>query len=61
VSPLDREVLAEKAAAVERHLSRVKAHLPARSTDLDMKRVYEAATKGPADLRAFLAAVRDRL
>jgi len=34
VSPLDREVLAEKAAAVERHRSRVQARLPARSTDL---------------------------
>jgi uncharacterized protein YutE (UPF0331/DUF86 family) len=28
---------------------------------LDMRRVYDAASNGPADLRAFLAAVRDRL
>ena len=27
---------------------------------LDMVRVHEAATKGPADLRAFLAILRDR-
>jgi uncharacterized protein YutE (UPF0331/DUF86 family) len=27
---------------------------------LDMARVHEAATKGPADLRRFLAALRDR-
>jgi len=139
MSPLDKEVLAEKAAAVERHLARVQARLPARPNelepstddadiivlhlwqavqividlalaacvtsnlgtpatyaeafqrmaqaghlekdladrlvlaagfrnaiahnyeDLDMSRVYEAASKGPADLRAFLAALRDRL
>lgn len=29
--------------------------------DLDMERVREAATKGPSDLRVFLAAVRDHL
>ena len=29
--------------------------------DLDMARVHEAATNGPADLRAFLAAARDVL
>jgi uncharacterized protein YutE (UPF0331/DUF86 family) len=28
---------------------------------LDMARVYEAATNGPADLRAFLADVRDSI
>jgi uncharacterized protein YutE (UPF0331/DUF86 family) len=28
---------------------------------LDMKRVHHAALTGPADLRAFLAALRDRL
>jgi uncharacterized protein YutE (UPF0331/DUF86 family) len=28
---------------------------------LDMRRVFEAARSGPADLRALLAAVRDRL
>jgi uncharacterized protein YutE (UPF0331/DUF86 family) len=28
---------------------------------LDMVRVYRAAREGPADLRAFLAALRDRL
>ena len=28
---------------------------------LDMSRVYEAATKGPADLRAFLATLRATL
>lgn len=139
MSPLDKQVLAEKAAAVERHLSRVQASLPAKSSqlkpstdaadvvilhlwqavqividlaltacvtsnlgtpgtyaeafrrlaeggvlkkdladrlvlavgfrnaiahnyeDLDMSRVYEAAAKGPADLRAFLATLRDRL
>jgi uncharacterized protein YutE (UPF0331/DUF86 family) len=27
---------------------------------LDMRRVYAAATQGPADLRAFLAVLRDR-
>jgi uncharacterized protein YutE (UPF0331/DUF86 family) len=139
VSLLDKEVLAEKAAAVERHLSRVQERLPAeasqllRSTDaadvvilhlwqavqividialaacvsnnlgtptsyadafrrlaaasllettlaerlvlatgfrnaivhtyenLDMVKVYEAASKGPNDLRAFLATQRDKL
>jgi uncharacterized protein YutE (UPF0331/DUF86 family) len=28
---------------------------------LDMARVFRAAREGPADLRAFLAALRDRL
>ena len=28
---------------------------------LDMRRVHEAATNGPADLRAFLTCLRDRL
>jgi uncharacterized protein YutE (UPF0331/DUF86 family) len=28
---------------------------------LDMSRVHAAATRGPADLRAFLAVVRDRI
>jgi uncharacterized protein YutE (UPF0331/DUF86 family) len=28
---------------------------------IDLRRVHEAATHGPADLRAFLAAIRDRL
>ena len=28
---------------------------------LDMRRVHDAALRGPADLRAFLAALRDRL
>ena len=27
---------------------------------LDMRRVYDAATKGPADLRSFLVILRDR-
>jgi hypothetical protein len=42
---IDRELLAERAAAVDRHLL--------------MRRVHAAATGGPADLRAFLAALRD--
>jgi uncharacterized protein YutE (UPF0331/DUF86 family) len=29
--------------------------------DLDMARVFRAASEGPRDLRAFLAALRDRL
>jgi uncharacterized protein YutE (UPF0331/DUF86 family) len=29
--------------------------------ELDMARVHDAASKGPADLRAFVAALRDRL
>lgn len=33
MSPLDRDVLAERVAAVERHLTRVAARLPADSTD----------------------------
>lgn len=139
MSPLDKETLAEKAAAVERHLARVQARLPAKPDDLkassddadivilhlwqavqividlalaacvtsnlgtpatygeafqrmakdgqleqnladrlvlavgfrnaiarayedfDLRRVYEAAAKGPADLRAFLATLRDQL
>jgi uncharacterized protein YutE (UPF0331/DUF86 family) len=139
MSPLDKEVLAEKTAAVERHLSRVRERLPTKasqllpSTDaadvvilhlwqavqividialtacvsnnlgtptsyadafrrlananlldeplaerlvlatgfrnaivntyenLDMAKVYEAASKGPNDLRAFLATLRDQL
>ena len=28
---------------------------------LDMRRVYQAATDGPADLRRFVAALRDRV
>jgi uncharacterized protein YutE (UPF0331/DUF86 family) len=65
-------VLAEKAAAVERHLRRVVDLLLAERLtraagfrnlvahayeDLDMARVYRSATQGPADLRAFLAAM----
>jgi uncharacterized protein YutE (UPF0331/DUF86 family) len=34
VSALDRELLAEKAAAMERHLARVAERLPAEATDL---------------------------
>lgn len=34
MSPLDRAVLAERAAAVHRHLDRVAARLPARPEDL---------------------------
>ena len=29
--------------------------------ELDMTRVHEAAVKGPADLRSFLAALRDMI
>jgi uncharacterized protein YutE (UPF0331/DUF86 family) len=139
MSALDKEILAEKAAAVERHLARIQDKLPEApsglqpSTDaadavvlhlwqavqividlalaacvrknlgtppnyggaflrlagagfldkdladrlvlasgfrnavahnyegLDMKMVYEAASKGPADLRAFLGILRDQL
>ena len=35
MSPLDKETLAEKAAAVERHLTRVEARLPARPIELE--------------------------
>jgi uncharacterized protein YutE (UPF0331/DUF86 family) len=34
VSPLDREVLAERSATIERHLRRVAERLPARPEDL---------------------------
>lgn len=139
MSALDPVLLAEKAAAVERHLARVAARLPANPQDLkpgtdasdavvlhlwqavqlvidlalsvcldlrlgtpsgygdafrrmsdagfldqalasrlaraagfrnvvahayeslDMARIHRAATQGPADLRGFLAVVRDRL
>jgi uncharacterized protein YutE (UPF0331/DUF86 family) len=139
VSPLDREVLAERAMAVDRHLHRVAARLPESAADLqpatdasdavvlhlwqatqividlamaaclwmnlgtpasyadafrlleksgvvdtaladrlvraagfrnivahayetlDMRRVHLAAVSGPADLRAFLARLRDRM
>lgn len=139
MSPLDRVVLAEKLAAVERHLERVAAKLPGKPEDLrpssdagdavvlhlwqavqividvalatcvhrnlgtpatygeafrrlaegemleqelaerlvratgfrnaivhayenlDMRRVYEAASEGPADLRAFLARIAQTL
>ena len=139
MSPLDRDVLSERAMAVERHLARVADRLPAEVTDfqpstdlsdavilhlwqatqtvidlamaaclhfklgapasyadaferlrgaglldadlaarlsgaagfrnviahaynqLDMARVYQAAQHGPADLRRFLAALRDRM
>jgi uncharacterized protein YutE (UPF0331/DUF86 family) len=138
VSPIDRDLLAERAQAVERHLQRVAAKLPGHAEDLlpstdasdavilhlwqatqividiatatclrlslgtptsyadafdrlrdagvlggalaarlvraagfrnavahayerlDMRRVFDAARSGPADLRALLAAVRDR-
>jgi hypothetical protein len=33
MSPLDRAVLAERSAAIDRHLARVQARLPERSTD----------------------------
>ena len=46
---LDREILAEKASAVERY------------EGLDMNLVFRAAREGPADLRVFLAAIRDAL
>lgn len=139
MSPLDRQILAEKVATIERHLARVEARLPKESADLrkstdasdavvlhlwqavqivmdlalsacvraklgtpatyadafrclaaeelldealaerlvlatgfrnavvhdygelDMTRVHEAALKGPADLRSFLAALRDMI
>ena len=139
MSPLDRDILAERTMAVERHLARVADRLPAIADDfhaatdvsdavvlhlwqatqtvidmataaclyftlgapasyadaferlrgagvihddlaahlsaaagfrnlvahaydeLDMARVYRAARNGPADLRKFLAALRDRL
>jgi len=139
VSPLDREVLAERAMAVDRHLHRVAARLPESPADLqpatdasdavvlhlwqatqividlamaaclwmnlgtpasyadafrlleragvvdsrladrlvhaagfrnivahayatlDMRRVHDAAMSGPADLRAFLSRLRDRM
>jgi uncharacterized protein YutE (UPF0331/DUF86 family) len=139
VSPLDRDLLAERASALDRHLRRVAERLPAGADDLhpgsdasdavvlhlwqatqiaidlataacvkfevgtpgsyadafarlreagvidaelarrlvkaagfrnlvahayerlDMRRVHDAALHGPGDLRAFLAALRDRL
>ncbi len=139
MSALDRDLLAERAQAIERHLARVAARLPATAGELspasdasdavvlhlwqatqvvidlataaclrfalgtptsygdaflrlrdagvldgplaerlvraagfrnvvahaydrlDMTRVHQAATSGPADLRAFLAALRDKL
>lgn len=139
MSPLDREVLAERAMAVDRHLHRVAARLPESAADLqqatdasdavvlhlwqatqividlamaaclwmnlgtpasyadafrlleragvvdsrladrlvraagfrnivahayetlDMRRVHDAAMSGPADLRAFLSRLRDRM
>lgn len=93
---VDRELLAERAAAVVQHLDRVAEHLPADPDDLrpltsatdtvvlhlwqavqvvidpfrnlvvhgygrlDLRRVHAVASAGPADLRAFLAALRDR-
>jgi hypothetical protein len=48
MSRLDRELLSEKTAVIERHLARVD-------------RVYRAAREGPADLRAFLAALAERI
>lgn len=72
---LTRASFAEKVAAVERHLARVAARLPGPDEPLEpstdasdavilhgrQSRVRAAATEGPADLRAFLAAVRDAL
>ena len=64
---LDLDVLAERASAVERHLARVNLKLPATSAvahayeSIDLVRVHRAAAHGPADLRAFLAAMRDQL
>jgi hypothetical protein len=76
---LDLAVLAERAAAVERHLARVAQKLPSTPAELlpntdasdsvipyesvDLARVHRAATpsQGPADLRAFVVAIRDRL
>ena len=34
MSPLDRAVLAERTAAIERHLARVRSRLPDRATDM---------------------------
>jgi hypothetical protein len=56
VTLFDRAVLAERVMAVDRHLRRV-AHAYA---TLDMARVHDAATHGPADLRAFLARLAER-
>jgi len=115
MSPLDRDILAERTMVVERHLRCVADRLPASeeafqpATDasdavvlhlwqatqvvidlatsaclrfnlgapasyadafrrlsdaydqLDMVRVHRAAREGPADLRAFLGILRDRL
>jgi len=67
VTGLDRDTLAERAAAVERHLDRVAARLPPspdelrRGTDVDLARGQAIARTGPADLRAFLVALRDRI
>ena len=48
---IDAEVLAERTTAIERHLKRVADCLPARP---------EAASTGPADLRAFLTTLAAR-
>ena len=53
MSAHDVAVLAERVSAVERHLARIASKLPASAG------VYEAAQRGPSDLRAFLARVRD--
>jgi uncharacterized protein with HEPN domain len=80
MAPVDPSVLAERLAALDRHLDRVADQLPDRAedgaladrlvravgfrnlvvhayADVDLLRVHAAATDGPADLRAFTAAL----
>jgi hypothetical protein len=63
----DEQLLAERSAAVLRHLDRVAAHLPGSADDLTplssatdtvVLHLWQAATSGPADLRAFLVALQ---
>jgi uncharacterized protein YutE (UPF0331/DUF86 family) len=59
---IDRAVLAERAAAVDRHLTRVAGFrnvIAHAYESLDMRRVHRAAAEGPADLRRFLARIAD--
>jgi uncharacterized protein YutE (UPF0331/DUF86 family) len=53
---LERDLASRLARAAE--FRNMVAHA---SEPLDMARIHRAATQEPADLRAFLAAVRDRL
>jgi hypothetical protein len=58
VSALDREVRAERSAAVQRHLAVSPNACPRMPGTCGMASVHGAAREGPPDLLRFLAVLR---